>query len=243
MSVRVMSKVWEIDLPDSEKIVLLALADAANDEGTCWPSMKTLATKCSKSDRTVQGAIQTLCKKGLLNRKERLGKGCLYTVLPDTPDAANTPEAASPPKPLHPRSEGGETPEAASDKPSRTIIEPKGSVSEADEAIQIYLEAAKRCRWPGMRKVSQSRRKKLALRLGEVGLDGWREAIARAEKSGLLGAGDPPRWFDFDFLVRNEDDIIKLLEGKYDRAFGASAKPRSNEPEPLWKQLRAANGP
>jgi len=108
-----MSQVWEVDLPDSEKIVLLALADCANDEGRCWPSMATLAKKCSKSDRTCQAAIKALVKSGHITRNEIAGKGCNYTI---HPRSYCTPEAASPPKGTT------QTPEAASDKPSRTII-------------------------------------------------------------------------------------------------------------------------
>lgn len=85
MSIRVMSQVWELELPDSEKLVLLALADAANDEGQCWPSMRTLAGKCSKSDRTVQAAIKLLVDKGHLSRIETPGKGCRYYVHPVMP--------------------------------------------------------------------------------------------------------------------------------------------------------------
>jgi hypothetical protein len=33
MSVRLMAAVWRLDLPATDKLVLLALADAANDEG------------------------------------------------------------------------------------------------------------------------------------------------------------------------------------------------------------------
>ena len=97
MSVRVMTQVWEVDLPDSEKLVLLALADCANDEGGCWPSMKTLTAKCSKSDRTIQAAIKSLVAKGHLSRVEKPGKGCHYSVHPRCVEASElTPEAASP---------------------------------------------------------------------------------------------------------------------------------------------------
>lgn len=94
MSIRIMSAVWEIDLPDSEKLVLLALADCANDEGHCWPSMKTLANKCSKSDRTVQATIKRLVEAGHLSRVETVGKGCHYYV---HPDAASEMEGYQPP--------------------------------------------------------------------------------------------------------------------------------------------------
>lgn len=106
MSVRVMTAVWAMDLPDSEKIVLLALADCANDEGHCWPSMATLARKCSKSERTVQGCIQSLKDKGHLSRDEVLGKGCSYIVHPrkDCAPAETAPHprkrCATPPQPL-----------------------------------------------------------------------------------------------------------------------------------------------
>jgi hypothetical protein len=87
MSVRVMSAVWELDLPASEKLVLLALADCANDEGLCWPSMSTIAKKCSKSDRTVQTSIKALADAGHLTRHEVLGRGCSYHIHPRHPGA------------------------------------------------------------------------------------------------------------------------------------------------------------
>lgn len=125
MSVRVMTAVWGLDLPDSEKIVLLALADCANDEGGCWPSMATLAKKCSKTDRTVQASIKGLVERGHLSRVEIPGKGCRYTV---HPRSDFTPEVTSPPKPLP------HTPEAASDKPSRTIIQEE----EGSPALRLW---------------------------------------------------------------------------------------------------------
>lgn len=77
-----MSLVWSLALPDSQKIVLLALADSANDEGHCWPSMASLVRKCSKGERTIQGVIKDLCDTGHLTRREVVGKGCNYSVHP-----------------------------------------------------------------------------------------------------------------------------------------------------------------
>jgi hypothetical protein len=138
MSVRVMTAVWAITLPDSEKLVLLALADCANDEGVCWPSMATLAAKCSKSDRTVQAAIKALVGKGHLTRNEILGKGCNYTVHPRSGCA---PEAAAPRKDFTPEAIA-DTPEAASDKPSRTIIPKKDKPSLGKRATKIPSDFA-----------------------------------------------------------------------------------------------------
>lgn len=112
MSVALMTEVWKINLPASEKLVLLALADCANDEGGCWPSMATLTKKCSKGERTVQAAIKALVRAGHLSRDERLGKGCYYTVHPRN---NCTPAETAPPQKLT------QTPAEIADKPSRTI--------------------------------------------------------------------------------------------------------------------------
>ncbi len=120
MSIRIMTAVWDLPLSDSEKIVLLALADNANDEGWCWPSIATLARKCSKSERTVQTAIRSLCDAGHLERKETLGKGVTYTV---HPRKDCTPAKTAPPQPSH------HTPAAVAPKPSmnRQTSEAKAS--------------------------------------------------------------------------------------------------------------------
>lgn len=45
MSIKAMTWAWGLaELPLRESMVLLALADAANDEGVCWPSQEVLAT-------------------------------------------------------------------------------------------------------------------------------------------------------------------------------------------------------
>lgn len=83
-----MTAAWAATLCDSDKLVLLALADWADDDGLCWPSIKKLAVKCSKSERTVQRAISALAEGGHLTRQEVVGKGCKYNLHPrhgDTP--------------------------------------------------------------------------------------------------------------------------------------------------------------
>ncbi len=112
-----MTLVWSLDLPDSQKIVLLALADCANDEGHCWPSMASLKKKCSKGERTIQGVIKALVDEGHITRDEVIGKGCNYWVHPRR-DCA--PQRLRPAKSAPPQGTT-QTPAAAADKPSRTI--------------------------------------------------------------------------------------------------------------------------
>ena len=78
MSIRVMTAVWDMDLPAKQKLVALALADCANDEGEAWPSIATLARKCGCDRRTVQRNLREIEKLGFLTRKEVPNKGCKY---------------------------------------------------------------------------------------------------------------------------------------------------------------------
>ena len=81
MSIALMTEVWKLDLQAARKMVLLALADNANDEGTnCYPSVGTIVEKCSMSERTVQGHLQALEETGLIQRKERSGRSTHYTL-------------------------------------------------------------------------------------------------------------------------------------------------------------------
>lgn len=111
MSIALMTAAWALDLPTGEKIVLLSLADNANDAGHCWPSMAQIAKRAGMTTRGAQLIIQRLVAAGHLTRAEVPGKGCNYRVHPRT---TFTPELASP------ANETADTPERRSDKSSRT---------------------------------------------------------------------------------------------------------------------------
>lgn len=55
-----MTAVWSTPFQSApEKLVMLALADCADDDGKCWPSLRRLSTKC---DLSRQGLINILKK-------------------------------------------------------------------------------------------------------------------------------------------------------------------------------------
>lgn len=80
-----MQLVWTTTLPAPKKLVLLALADNANDEGDCYPSIPTISRKCSLSERAVRYAVAELITAGHLSRDSRSGRSNLYHVHPCTP--------------------------------------------------------------------------------------------------------------------------------------------------------------
>ena len=66
MSIRAMNWAWDQRLGPSAKLILLALADDADDSGQCWPAVRRIAGKCLVSERTVQRALKEFETTGLL---------------------------------------------------------------------------------------------------------------------------------------------------------------------------------
>src|SRR5712691_565650 len=74
MSLRVMTWAWTVRLQPTSKIVLLALADEANDSGFCFPSHQHLAQKCELGERTVRRMIKLLAARNYLSIERRFNK-------------------------------------------------------------------------------------------------------------------------------------------------------------------------
>lgn len=108
MSLKLMAAAWEANIPSTEKMVLLCLCDFASDTGVCWPAVKTIAGKCSMSDRTVQGAIKRLRELGYCTWNDTPGKPHQFRL---DPRKICTPEESAPPKNLQ------QTPEESAPKP------------------------------------------------------------------------------------------------------------------------------
>lgn len=55
------------------KLVLIKLADNANDNGECWPSYQHIADHCECSKSAVKDHISALIKLGLMSKENRVG--------------------------------------------------------------------------------------------------------------------------------------------------------------------------
>jgi Helix-turn-helix domain len=109
MSIAIMTQVWGLaDLSSTQKLVLLSLADNANDHGECYPSIANVAARTCLHERTVQTTIRTLAQMGYVRIVPRPGTSTLYRL-------STTPGAAPPPGPTPPRRSA--TPGMAQDHP------------------------------------------------------------------------------------------------------------------------------
>ncbi|HBT3253402.1 TPA: helix-turn-helix domain-containing protein [Klebsiella aerogenes] len=150
------------------KLVLIKLADNANDSGECWPSYKHIADHCECSKSAVRDHIDALISMGLLVKENRPGvkngKGNasnLYCMKLDNPmppksiapmpsESTGMPSESIPPMPC------GGTRTSHSFEP---VIEPKDPpypqtgesderiFSDAQKALEFYNEkTGTRCR-------------------------------------------------------------------------------------------------
>lgn len=109
MSVKLMSQVWEADLPPTQKLIMLSLADHANDDGWhVYPSVASICARTNLSERTVRGQLQDLQRVGLLvDTGDRTPRGVVIyaidtRVLAEFRGAAAAPLAPSWVQQMHP---------------------------------------------------------------------------------------------------------------------------------------------
>ncbi|WP_082889538.1 helix-turn-helix domain-containing protein [Methylomonas koyamae] len=74
---------WRQPIKASTKIVLLALADRANDAGECWPSIPRLVADVGADRKTVLAAIKWLETNALIRVARATGGGNRYCLLVD----------------------------------------------------------------------------------------------------------------------------------------------------------------
>lgn len=68
---------WQQQIAANTKLVLLALADYADDAGVCFPSQRKLASKCGLSRSTINVHLQRLVELNLISiehQSNRLGQ-------------------------------------------------------------------------------------------------------------------------------------------------------------------------
>ncbi len=74
MSVRTMARVWDLsNQRGNDLLMLLAIADFADDDGNAYPSVQTLATKCRMKPRNANLILAALRASGELEVRQNEG--------------------------------------------------------------------------------------------------------------------------------------------------------------------------
>jgi predicted transcriptional regulator len=73
---------WTVTgIKSTDKLVLLSLADRANEEHESWPGIDRLSADCCMKRATVIAAIRRLMERGVIERRKRFGGSPIYTLV------------------------------------------------------------------------------------------------------------------------------------------------------------------
>lgn len=124
MSTLVMAACWPLVMSPSAKAVLVSLADQANDQGVCWPSIATIAMRTCLSERTVQSALRWLAEQGVVRVEIGAMRANRYTINPRA-------------KAVQPKPDSGHSEPSSLD--GRSTNAPARSVTKGANAAPVQL--------------------------------------------------------------------------------------------------------
>ena len=150
---------WAIrqQCPPTEKLILIVLANRANNAAECWPSMQSVVEDTGLSERSIQAAIRSMRGKGLVTVEAGGGRNRtnLYRLhIRETPqDTHETPQMPHPhadsqtPQNLHETPQilyetpqvVRETPQHLHPEPSEPSTEPRMNRHSTRERPQMVL--------------------------------------------------------------------------------------------------------
>lgn len=152
-----MARAWQTPCEShTAKLVLLKLADNANDQGLCWPSISTVAEHCGLSGQGVRNQIRRLEVAGLIKTERSAGRKSnryhLFPTLNAVCCKPPTPLRVQPPTPLRdtPHRVGGKpptplpsTPHAVEPNRKEPSLEPSVNLVAADAVLCPTFEEVK----------------------------------------------------------------------------------------------------
>lgn len=143
MSISAMNHVW-VNSPSSggRLVVLLALADHANDDWIAWPKLPALAKKSRLSERQVERVLKALEKDGEIEAPplRQVGKDHPFRIRQNVGDGSSTPATGQPDTgdAANPTRASGPCIEPSEEPSNRT---PSARESEIQEVWNTYLKA------------------------------------------------------------------------------------------------------
>ena len=68
------------NITSTQKAILIALADRANEDGECWPSYDDICARSCATRNTVYASLVKMQKLGLLTKTRRFSKSTIYKL-------------------------------------------------------------------------------------------------------------------------------------------------------------------
>lgn len=252
------SVMYDKDLSDAEVRLYIAISSLANQKGYCFASNNYLANSLGKSVGTIKRSMRHLEEKGFIRRniskKDDNSSDrkiyISYDEIFEKPDENELP-------PVQKWTEGGSKMDGGGSKNEPTpqskngphnninnnninIIKQDNTSSEVEEikrrdSFRIitdkFNEAATEYDLNKIIKLSDKRKAKLKVRIDELSEAKILEAIDKIKESSFLRGENDRKWkVDFDWLIANDTNILKVLEDKYKD----EEEPEDDDP---WKKV------
>lgn len=80
MSIELLNHAWNTNAPTLKKFVLISLADQANSDGICWPSLTYIERRTGMCRNSVISAIKWLEANGYVNKIQGVKKSNCYKI-------------------------------------------------------------------------------------------------------------------------------------------------------------------
>lgn len=199
-----------------KKLILIVMADIADDQGCCFPSNKTIAERCGASTSTVKSHIKELSEAGIIVKQERYKEGSQTSnmfklCLPMTDwECRDTPaENRLPPSQIL------TTPQPESDHESTQLTY---SIKKTTESVvSLYHEILPEM--PRVEKITSKREKSIMARhKGDFNSDieNWRGYFEyiRDNCKWVMGKREGKKQNSIDLLIR-EDTVVSVMEGQF----------------------------
>ena len=130
MSIPAINWALAVRASPTQKLVLFAMANHANEAGECHPSVALLVRHTCLSERSVQNALREMKAAGLVAERGKRGLTPLYVLALAAAANSMTPAAGAPPQEMHPAADAGvQQVRPAGDAPPQEV-HPAGAAGE-----------------------------------------------------------------------------------------------------------------
>ena len=219
----------ELDLKGNELLVYALIYGFSQDGASEFSgSNRYIADWIGASRQTVNKILKTLCDKGLLNKRtyevngvvvctyqislqgvKKIDRGCQKTLQGVSKNLTGGCQ-----KTLH-----NNYIDNNNDIPNNNnSVNKNQNYENVDNVIQSYNDICTSL--PRCMRATSKRRNKIAARLKTYTLDDFRQAFFKSEKSDFLSGRSKDWKANLDWFVANDENLAKVLEGRYDNMKG-----------------------
>lgn len=213
---------WQQDVSATETLVLLALADHADDTGFCWPGQSGLASKTKMSRPAVNGILKRLVEKGkveVIHRQDEYNRhrtNQYQLRMGGTVIQHDT-------EPCHPDAESRVMEDDTNLQREPSKKETSAERLSPQDLADGWNDLCAPLGLPKVEIISATRRQKAMLRIHEHSdVEFWNRVFGHVRVSPFLlgrtngNARDHKGWkASFDWLIENDTNCIKVYEGRY----------------------------